>query len=79
MTDLVGHSLGLFNFLVTILARILAEKLPLAQFKDPFQLIGPVEDPNNPAAKLIPVLVPLRNADATIQDEQVIVTANVAP
>lgn len=70
LSNLLGVSIGLFDFVLTIVADYFAERYPIFSFEDPYPIL-------DYSGALIPVKVPLRDVDATVNDDEMILTANV--
>jgi len=70
LSNLLGTSLGLFDFIITAVADYFANRIPLFEFEDPY----PILDYSGP---LIPVKVPVRDVSTEISDHEMTLTANV--
>jgi hypothetical protein len=70
LSNLLGVSIGILDFVLTIVADYFANRYPILQFEDPF----PILDYEGP---LIPVKVPLRNPAVTVNDVEMVVTIDV--
>jgi hypothetical protein len=69
-SDLLGVSLGLFNAITTVVADYFAAKYPIIEFEDPYPIL--------PASGgLIPVKIPVINLSVLVNDDELILTANV--
>lgn len=70
LSNLFGVSLGLFDFILTAVADYFASQFPIFQFEDPYEML--------PGAGVkIPVLVPIRNLNVTVNDVEMAVLADV--
>lgn len=72
LSNLLGTSLGLFDFVLTVVADHFANRYPIFAFEDPF----PVLDYSGPTP-LIPVKIPMRNVGVAVTDDEMIVSADV--
>lgn len=70
LSNLLGVSIGLFDFVATALADYFANKYPIFEFEDPF----PILDYDGP---LIPVKIPIEKVDVTVNDDEMVLTADV--
>ncbi|WP_375690373.1 hypothetical protein [Pseudooceanicola sp. LIPI14-2-Ac024] len=70
LSNLLGVSIGLFDFVLTVVADYLANLFPLFEFEDPYPILGY----NGP---LIPVKVPMRDVAVGIDTDEMTITANV--
>jgi len=70
LSNLLGVSIGLFDFVATVVADYFANQNPIFELPDPFQV-----QKGEPG--LIPVLAPIEDIDCTINDDEFIVTATV--
>jgi len=70
LSNLLGVSLGLLDFVVTIVADYFANKYPIFALEDPYPILG-YDGP------LIPVKVPLRNMGVAVSDTEMVLAADV--
>lgn len=70
ISNLLGVSLGLFDFIAQVVADYFASKHPVFAFDDPFKML----DGNGP---LIPVLVPIRNLDIRVDEQEMVITTDI--
>lgn len=70
LSNLLGVSIGILDFVATVVADHFADKHPIFAFEDPF----PVMDYKGP---LIPVKIPVRNPGVNVNDVELIVSADV--
>lgn len=70
LSNLLGVSIGLFDWVATIVADYFADKFPLFEFEDPYPIL-------DYAGPLIPVKVPIRDVAVAINTDEMILTANV--
>jgi hypothetical protein len=70
LSNLFGVSLGLFDFIVGAVADYFAKDFPIFKFEDPFEVL--------PGSGVkIPVLIPIRNLNVTVNDVEMAVLADV--
>jgi hypothetical protein len=69
LQDLLGDAFGLLTAIETAIADYFAAQHPIYEFEDPFPILQ--------GGGLIPVKIPIRDLAATINSEEMIVTANV--
>jgi len=70
LSNLLGVSLGLFDFVLTVVADFLADRFPIFEIEDPYPVLGY-------SGPLIPVKVPLTNVAVTITDTEMVLAADV--
>lgn len=70
LSDLLGVSLGLFDFILTVVADFFAAKFPLLEIEDPFPIM-PYEN------GLIPVKLPIESLTANFTDVELVITADI--
>lgn len=70
LSDLLGVSLGLFDFIVTAVADYLADQFPLLEIEDPFPIM-PYQ------GGLIPVKLPIESLTATFTEDELVITADI--
>lgn len=70
LSNLLGVSIGLLDFVATIVADYFANRYPIFAFEDPYPIL-------NYSGPLIPVKIPVRNPAVTVNDVELIVTADV--
>lgn len=70
LSDLLGVSLGLLDFIATLLINHYAGDKPLAKLEDPFQ----VADADG---ILIPIMIPIRDLSVAVDDKEMVVKASV--
>jgi len=70
LSNLLGVSIGILDFVLTAVAGFLAKRFPIFEVEDPY----PVLDYNG---SLIPVKIPLIGMDAKITEDEMILTSNV--
>jgi hypothetical protein len=70
LSNLLGVSLGLFDFIVGAVADYFAKDFPIFKFEDPFAMLPG-------SGTKIPVLVPVRNLNVTVNDVEMAVLADV--
>ncbi len=70
LSDLLGVSLGLFDFITTAVADYFAARYPLLEIEDPFPVMGYQNG-------LIPIKLPIRDLAVAIDDSEMVLTANV--
>jgi hypothetical protein len=69
-SNLLGVSIGLFDFVVTIVADYFANKFPILKVEDPYPIMPY-------SGSLIPVKVPLLNVGVNITNTEMVLTADV--
>ncbi len=72
LSNLLGVSIGLFDFVLTVVADYFANRNPIFEFEDPY----PVLDYTGPVP-LIPVKIPMRNVGVAVNDDEMILSADV--
>lgn len=70
LSNLLGVSIGLFDFVLTIVADYLANRFPIFEVEDPYPALGYSNG-------LIPVKIPLRNMAVAIDSDEMTLTADV--
>ena len=70
LTDLLGVSFGLFDFVLTAIADFFAAGKPLKEFEDPVQIMPP-------SGGLIPVLIPIEFLGVRVNTDEMIVEADI--
>lgn len=70
LSNLLGVSIGILDFVLTMVADYFASQYPLFEVEDPY----PILDYDGP---LIPVKVPLQNMGVTVNDDEMILQADV--
>lgn len=70
LSDLLGVSLGLFDFILTFVADYFANQFPLLEIEDPFPIM-PYQ------GGLIPIKLPIEALDVEINDDEMVITADV--
>jgi len=73
VSNLLGVSLGLFDFVAQMVGEYFASKNPIFNLEDPFKILD--RDQSNPA--LIPVLVPVRNLNVSVDENEMVVTTDI--
>lgn len=72
LSNLLGVSIGLFDWVLTVVADYFANRYPIFEFEDPY----PVLDYTG-SIPLIPVKIPMRNVAVAINDDEMILSADV--
>jgi hypothetical protein len=70
LSDLLGVSLGLLDFIATLLINHYAGDKPVAKIEDPFQIA-------HGEAGLIPIMIPIRDLSVAVDDKEMVVKASV--
>lgn len=70
LSNLLGVSIGILDFVATVVADFFADKYPFFEFEDPFPVLGY-------SGPLIPVKIPIRNLAVTVNDDEMILAADV--
>jgi hypothetical protein len=74
LSDLLGVSLGLMDFIVTAVADYFAAQTPLLKIEDPLEILA-----GDPAVPLIPVKVPIEKLAVTVSDTELVLEGDVGP
>ncbi len=69
ISDLLGVSFGLFDFIVAAVGDYFANKIPLYELENPYPILPKDTNP--------PVLLPISGFDVDIDDDEIILNANV--
>lgn len=72
ISNLLGVSLGLFDFILTFVADYFAARNPIYELEDPY----PIMDAD-PSVPLIPVKLPIRNLSVIVDDVEMVLSADV--
>ena len=70
LTDLLGVSLGLFDFLVTVVADYFASTSPLTMIEDPFPIAGY-------SGALVPIKLPVRNLAVSVNADEMLLVGSM--
>lgn len=70
ISNLLGVSLGLFDFVAQMVADYFADKYPIFKFEDPFKVL-------DGSGSLIPVLVPIKNLNINVDDSEMVITTDI--
>jgi len=70
LSNLLGVSIGLFDFVSTIVADYFANRYPVFEFEDPFPILGY-------EGIKIPVKIPVRNVSVTVNDAEMILDSDI--
>jgi len=70
LSDLFGVSFGLFDFVLTEVAKYFANKYPFFEFENPYPIMEATSD-------LIPVLMPVANIQTDITDTEFVISADI--
>lgn len=70
LSNLLGVSLGILDFVASMVADHFASKHPIFEFEDPFPVLGY-------AGPLIPVKIPVRDVAVAVNDDEMILAADV--
>ena len=70
LSDLFGVSFGLFDFVLTEVAKYFADKYPIFEFEDPYPIMSA-------SSGLIPVLLPIDNVATDITDDEFVISADI--
>jgi hypothetical protein len=70
ISNLLGVSLGLFDFILQAVADYFASKNPVFSFEDPFPIL-------QGSGSLIPVLIPIRNLGVNVDDTEMVITTDI--
>ncbi|MDQ3491832.1 MAG: hypothetical protein M3452_01045 [Chloroflexota bacterium] len=72
LSDLLGVSLGLLDFVATVVGDHFAAQTPLIEIEDPLEIL-----PGVPSVPLIPVKVPIEKLAVTVSDTEMVLEADV--
>jgi hypothetical protein len=70
LSNLLGISIGILDFVATIVADYFADRYPIFEFEDPFPIL-------DYEGALIPVKIPVRAVGVNVTDDEMILTADV--
>ncbi len=70
ISNLLGTSLGLFDFIAQMVAEYFASKYSIFNFEDPFKIL-------DGSGSLIPVLVPIKNLNVFVDTDEMVVTTDI--
>ena len=70
LSDLLGVSLGLLDFIGTLLVNHFAGNSALAKIEDPFQVA-------EADGSLVPIMIPIRDLALAVEDKELVVRASV--
>jgi hypothetical protein len=74
LSDFLGVSLGLLDFVATVVGDHFAAKTPLIRIEDPFPIL-----PGDPTVPLIPVKIPIEKLAVTVSDTELVLEGDVGP
>ncbi len=70
LSNLLGTSLGLLNFITTAVAQYFADQSPLFSFEDPLKIL-------EGSGPLIPVLIPIKNLTVAVNDVEMVLSSDI--
>ncbi len=70
LSNLLGVSFGLFDFVLTMVADYFASKFPIFGIEDPYPILGY-------SGALIPVKIPIAQFAVVVDDKEMIITADI--
>ncbi|QGY41477.1 hypothetical protein GM415_15580 [Pseudodesulfovibrio cashew] len=76
LSNMLGVSLGLFNFAVQMVLEYFADKYPIFEFDDPYPMLPTAPGPGGSGA-LVPVLMPVQSPDITVNDKEMVISASL--
>lgn len=76
LSNLLGVSLGLFDFAVQALLEYLTDREALFQFEDPYPMLPATPGPGS-VGVLVPVLVPILSPGVAVNEDELVVSASV--
>ena len=76
LSNLLGVSLGLFDFAAQMVLEYFAEKQPVFDFDDPFETLSTTAGPGGTGV-LAPVLLPILEPAAAVTEDELIVSASL--
>ncbi len=74
LSDLLGVSLGLLDFVATVVGDYFAAQTPLFEIEDPLEVL-----PGDPTVPLIPVKIPIEKLAVTVSDTELVLEGDVGP
>lgn len=74
LSDFLGVSLGLLDFIATAVGDYFAAQTPLIEIEDPVQVLAA-----EPAVPLIPVKIPIAKLAVTVTDTELVLEGDVGP
>jgi hypothetical protein len=74
ISDLLGVSLGLLDFIATVVADYFAAQNPLIEIEDPLEILAA-----DPTVPLIPVKVPIASLAVTVSDTEMVLQGDIGP
>jgi hypothetical protein len=74
LSDLLGVSLGLLDFIATAVGDYFAAQTPLIEIEDPLEVL-----PTDPSVPLIPVKIPIAKLAVTVSDTEMVLEGDVGP
>lgn len=75
LSNLLGVSLGLFDFAAQMLLEYLGNKYPIFAFDDPYPALPATTGPGG--TSLVPVLVPILSPSIAVNDKEMVVSASL--
>ncbi|HEX2764244.1 MAG TPA: hypothetical protein VHM92_10455 [Allosphingosinicella sp.] len=75
LSNLLGVSLGLFDFAVQMVLEFFADKFPIFEFDDPYPVLPASQGPGG--SSLVPVLVPVLAPGIVVNDDEMVISASV--
>lgn len=72
LSELLGVSLGLFNFIINVVADYFANQTPLFELEDPYPVL-----PGVPSIPLNPVKLPIKGLSVAFTNTELVLEANV--
>lgn len=76
LSNLLGVSLGLFDFAVQMVLEYFASRYPVFEFPDPYPMMPATPGPNG-AGVLVPVLIPILSPGVAVNDKEMVISASV--
>lgn len=75
ISNLLGVSLGLFDFAAQMVLEYLSDKYPVFEWNDPYPMLPATTGPNS--TMLVPVLVPVLGPGIAVNDDELVISASL--
>ena len=75
LSNMLGVSFGLFDFIAHLVLEYLADKNPVFQFDDPYPMLPATVGPGG--VGLVPVLVPVLGPSVVVNDDELVLSASL--
>jgi len=78
ISDLLGVSFGLFDFILDYVANEIAEKYPIYELDTPYPILPGKKPPTNPPLPDdFPVLIPINSISTDIKDDEMVISVDI--